>query len=83
MKQTRAERGTGLELKMNRANSANYPTGTGSRSSPSTGPTNRSPNQRQRIVELLRERGSAGAIFEPRPKQPTDQIPPLFAGVSR
>jgi hypothetical protein len=50
---------------------------------PVSGPTSRSPNQRQRIVELLRERGSAGAIFEPCPKQPTDQIPPFFVGVSR
>ncbi len=53
---------TGLELKMNRANSDNYPTGTGSRSSPSTGPTNRSPNQRQRIIELLRQNGRAGVL---------------------
>ena len=66
---------------MNQASAKDYPTRTNKVSSSSRGPS--SPNQRQRIVELLRERGSAGAIFEPRPKQPPDQIPPLFAGVSR
>ena len=68
---------------MKQASAKDYPTRTNKAASTSRRPSSRRPNQRQRIVELMRERGSAGAIFEPRPKQPTDQIPPLFAGVSR
>ena len=47
---------------MNRANSHNYPTGMGGKSSPSPGPTSKSPNQRQRIVQLLRQNGRAGVL---------------------
>ena len=35
---------------------------TGGKSSPSSGPTSRSPSQRQRIIELLRQNGKAGLL---------------------
>ena len=102
---------------------------------PPSGPTSRSPNQRQKIIELLRRNGKAGLLtgdflripvaryssrlreirqmgyvvsteritegcykyvliseplvpkelptFEPRPKAPAQEQPPLFAGAGR